>query len=84
MAGSKHLELCTVGKFQDETKLKMRDQSNVLFFLSPETLKVQMSDDHVKFGFEFTFSSLARAEVFLELLTQTLDTDIFNGISTVT
>lgn len=30
----KHLELCTVGRFQDETKLEMRDQSNVLFFPS--------------------------------------------------
>jgi hypothetical protein len=80
----KHLELCTVGKFQDETKLKMRDQSNVLFLPSLETLNDQMSNDHVKFGFEFTFSPLGRPELFLELLTQTLDTDIFNGISTET
>ncbi len=81
----KHLELCIVGRFQDETKLKMRDQqSNVHFLPSPETLKAQMSNDHVKLGFEFTFSSLARPELFLELLTQTLDTDIFNDTSTVT
>jgi ankyrin repeat protein len=81
----KHKELCIIRRFQDEAKNKLgNQQSKVNFFPSARTLQQQMSKFSVDFGFEFSFSYLALPELFLELLTQTLDTDILNEISTET
>jgi ankyrin repeat protein len=81
----KHKVLCIIRRFQDEAKNKLgNQQSRVHFFPSARALQEQMIKSQVEFGFEFTFSSLASHEPFLELLTQTLDTDILNEISTET
>jgi ankyrin repeat protein len=78
----KHKELCIIRRFQDEAKSKLgNQQSKVHFFPSARILQQQMTKFPVECGLEFSFSSLARSEPFLDQLNQTLGTNFLNEIS---
>jgi hypothetical protein len=77
----KFSELTLVKKIiqQIETEMGKRE---CLIFPSPEALTEKMTNPPVEFGQEFTFSSIARPEEFLERLKRTvIRTDIFNEFS---
>jgi hypothetical protein len=80
----KHKELCMMKRFQDEAKSKINNRDKVNFFPSTEKLQEQMTKYPVEFGFELTFTSLAREEIFIEQLNQTLQNLFTSEISTTT
>jgi ankyrin repeat protein len=71
----KHKELCMMKRFQDEATSKINNRDKVNIFPSTEKLQEQMTKFPVEFGFELTFTWLAREEIILEQLNQTLDTE---------
>jgi hypothetical protein len=62
----KHKELCMMKRFQDEAKSKIKNRDKVNFFPTTEKLQEQMTKFPVEFGFELTFTSLAREEIIFE------------------
>ena len=76
-------KLCTMKKFQDEAKNNKAIRTS---FPSIDKLQEQMTKHPLQFGFELTFTWLAREETFLGTLNQTLGTkNLFTSeISTTT
>ncbi len=78
----KHKELCMMKRFQDEAKNEIKNRDKVLFFPSTEKLQEQMTKFPVEFGFELTFTSLAREEIIFEQLNRSLKELFTSEIST--
>ncbi len=80
----KHKELCMMKRFLDEAKNKINNRDKVNFFPSTEKLQEQMTKYPVEFGFELTFTSLAREEIIFEQLNRSLKELFTSEISTMT